>query len=336
MKEFLKLLLDFHVLSERQSAQALGLLLSEDIYEAQIAAFLSAIQMRGIHPPEFAGFQKVLGNSGIKVDLQTENLIDVCGTGGDGKNTFNISTLCAFVIAGAGFKVAKHGNFSATSGCGSSDVLAFLGVEFTNDVDKLTADLQAANICYLHAPLFQPGLKKLAGIRREIGFRTFFNLLGPVINPAKPKHQFIGVAEPSIQRLYRYFYEDGEVNFAIVHSRDGHDEISLTGAFDVATNNGMETYYPEDFGFERVSEADLYSGSDIDAATEIFIKILHGQGTKSQNQVVIANAAFAIRLTDSNLSFEHCRTVAERSLLSGLALESFNKLTARNDATNNK
>jgi len=326
MKEILASVIGGQILSEETAADALRQTLSGETPDVQIAAFLTCLQMRGIHLSELRGFHKALRESGTKLDLGEENLIDVCGTGGDGKRTFNISTLAAFVLAGAGVKVAKHGNSSATSGSGSSDVLQFFGVKFTADAEKLKQNLDEANICYLHAPLFQPALKRLAPIRREIGFRTFFNLLGPLLNPARPRFQFVGVAESAVQRLYRYFLEDGDADFAIVHSRNGYDEISLTGAFDVVTNDGAETFYPEDLAFETFAAEDLDGGANVEEATKCFLQILRGDGTKAQNQVVAANAAFAMRLAKPQLSFAECRSRAEKSLLSGAASRSFEKL----------
>lgn len=329
MKELLTSIIQGQILSEDAAQSALSAILSDGTPPAQTAAFLTAMQMRGIHLPELRGFHRALIEGGVKVDLREENLIDVCGTGGDGKGTFNISTLTAFVLAGAGVKVAKHGNSSATSGCGSSDILSFLGVKFSAEEEKLRGDLAAANICYLHAPLFQPLLKKVAPIRSEIGFRTFFNLLGPLVNPARPRYQFIGVAEPSVLRLYRYFLEDGPVGFALVHARDGYDEISLTGAFDAATNDGMETYHPEDLGFEMITPGELNSGTNIEEAADKFLKILRGNGTaeRGASEVVIANAAFAMRLMQPGLSFADCRAQATGSLRSGAALRAFEKIT---------
>lgn len=326
MKEILASVIGGQILSEETAAEALRQILSGGIADVQIAAFLACLQMRGIHLSELRGFHRILRESGMKLDLGEKNLIDVCGTGGDGKRTFNISTLAALVLAGAGAKVAKHGNSSATSGSGSSDVLQFLGVKFTADTEKLKQNLAEANICYLHAPLFQLSLKAVAPIRREIGFRTFFNLLGPLLNPARPRFQFIGVFEPAVQRLYRYFLEDGDGDFAIVHSRSGYDEISLTSAFDVVTNDGAETFYPEDLGFETVEAEDLDGGANIEEAAKCFLQILRGNGTKAQNRVVSANAAFALRLTEPQISFAECRTRAEESLLSGAASRSFEKL----------
>jgi anthranilate phosphoribosyltransferase len=331
LKELTAKIMQGEILSEEQAGIALSDLLSLETSAAQAAAFLTAIQMREIHLSELRGFHKALGTTGIAIDLQEENLIDVCGTGGDGKGTFNISTLTAFVLAGAGIKVAKHGNFSATSGCGSSDILLFLGVKFTADEEKLRSDLAAANICYLHAPLFQPGLKQVAPLRSEIGFRTFFNLLGPLINPARPRCRFIGVAEPSILRLYRYFLEDSGIDFAIIHARDGYDEISLTGPFDAATNEGMETIYPGEMDFETVAASELDGGANIEEAADSFLTVLRAGETKNKTHadVVIANAAFAMRLVMPDLSLAECKTKATESLSTRAAFNAF-ELLSRN------
>jgi anthranilate phosphoribosyltransferase len=326
MKEILNSIIGGRILSESESADALRQIVAGETPHAQTSAFLAALQMRGVHLTELRGFYRVLRDSGVSLDLQEPNLIDVCGTGGDGKRTFNISTLTAFVLAGAGIKVAKHGNYSATSGAGSSDVLQFLGVKFSNDAEKLRQNLREANICYLHAPFFQPALKSVAPIRKEIGFRTFFNLLGPLLNPARPRFQFIGVAEPAILRLYRYFLEDGETNFALVNSRDGYDEISLTGAFDFVTNKGAETFYPEDLGFETIEPEELSGGETVEDAANEFLRILRGEGISAQNRVVAANTAFALRLVQPQMDFAECRARVEESLRSGAAFRSFSKL----------
>lgn len=326
MKDILASILSGQILSEAEAAFALGQILSGEIPSAQAASFLAIIQARGMHLSELRGFHSYLRQKGNKLDFSDFDLIDVCGTGGDGKNTFNISTISAFVLAGAGFKVGKHGNVSATSGCGSSDVLQALGVKFTNDEAILRTQIENANICYFHAPFFQPALKSIAPLRREIGFRTFFNLLGPLLNPAQPKYQFIGVFEPSVLRLYRYFLEDSETNFALVHSRDGYDEISLTGAFDVVTNDGGETFYPEDLNCATFTEEELRGGKTADECAAQFLRILEGAGTMAQNEVVVANAVFAIRLMKPEISFEECFNLANESLLSGNALRALNLL----------
>jgi anthranilate phosphoribosyltransferase len=330
MRETLASILSGQVLSEQEAAQALMLMLSGEIHTAQAASFLAVVQSRGLHLSELRGFHSILAEQGLQLNFADFDAIDVCGTGGDGKNTFNISTLTAFVLAGAGFKVAKHGNASATSGCGSSDVLQALGVKFTNDESVLRRQIETANICYLHAPFFQPALKTVASLRREIGFRTFFNLLGPLLNPARPKFQFVGVFEPAVQRLYRYFLEDTATNFAVVHSRDGYDEISLTAAFDLVTNEGSETFYPEDLGFPTVASAELHGGKTAEECAEQCSLILQGEGTPTQNQVVIANAAFAIRLMKPEFSLADCIERTKVSLLSGAAFAALEKLICQN------
>lgn len=319
MKDVLASILNGQILSEAEAAEALREMLAGEIPQAQAAAFLAAITMRGIWLEELRGFYSVLREIGVKVDLSEFAPIDVCGTGGDGKHTFNISTVSAFVLAGAGVRVAKHGNSSATSGSGSSDVLKRLGFEFTSDETVLRRQLAEFNFCYLHAPLFQPALKQVAPLRAEIGFRTFFNLLGPLLNPASPPFQFIGVAEPAVLRLYRYFLETTPTKFALVHTRDGYDEISLTAAFDAVTSDGAETFYAEDLGFETFRAEDLRGGATVEEAAAQFLNILRGQGTRAQNQTVIANAAFAMRVAKPEFSFAECRERATESLQSGAA-----------------
>lgn len=301
-------------------------ILSGDAPAEQTAAFLAALQMRGLHLTELQGFRQTLDKSGQKIDLQDFAPLDVCGTGGDGKRTFNISTMAAFVLAGAGVKVAKHGNYSATSGCGSSDVLQHLGIAFTSDESALRRQIVETNICYLHAPLFQPALKGVAPIRKAVGFRTFFNTLGPLLNPARPLRQFIGVSDAATLRLYRYFLEDSGADFAVVTTRDGYDEISLTAAFDVATNQGVTAYAPEDIGFTTVTAQELDGGANIVQASEMFLNILRGDGTPAQNAVVIANAAFALQLARPEKSFAEGRAQAAEALRGGHALRAFTKL----------
>lgn len=324
MKDILALILGGQILSETEASFALQQILSSETPVSQTAAFLAVTQSRGMSLSELRGFHSFLRANGQKVNFTDLELIDVCGTGGDGKHSFNISTLTAFVLAGAGVKVAKHGNSSATSGCGSSDVLQFLGAKFTNDEQLLRKQLDSANICYFHAPMFQPALKAVSLLRREIGFRTFFNLLGVLLNPAEPKYQFIGVAEPAVLRLYRYFLENSGGQFALVHSRDGYDEISLTAAFDVVSNDNSETFYPEDLGFQTIGIDELGGGETIEKAAKQFLRILQNEGTTAQKMVVTANTAIAMRLANSQMSFEDCRRQSEKSLDSGAAFEAFN------------
>ena len=327
MKELAKVVSN-HILTEAEAEETLQQILSGAWTIPQASALLTIINLRGLHLSELRGFHRYLRTNSVALSLSLSDAseIDVCGTGGDGKHTFNISTLAAFVLAGAGVKVAKHGNSSATSGCGSSDVLQFLGLKFGDDETVLRGQLERYNFCYLHAPLFQPLLKNVANLRREIGFRTFFNLLGVLLNPMQPKCQLIGVAEPSVLRLYRYFLEDSNVNFALVHTRDGYDEISLTAAFDVITNRNSETFYPEDLGFQTVAPSELETGRTVETAARDFLEILRGAGTSAQTNVVIANAAVAMQTARSQLDFQQCRALCETSLRSGAAFENFEKL----------
>jgi anthranilate phosphoribosyltransferase len=326
MKTVLQKLLSGRVLDEQTAMAAMRGVISGEVAPEQIAAFLAFLQTRPLHLEELRGFHRVLSVSGATVGLSEFDPIDVCGTGGDGKQTFNISTLAAFVLAGMGVKVAKHGNYSATSGCGSSDVLEHLGIKFTADEQLLRRQIATAGLCYLHAPLFQPALKTVAPVRRAVGFRTFFNTLGPLLNPARPRRQFIGLSDVATMRLYRYFLEDSGTEFALVHSRDGYDEISLTGAFDIVTNDGATTWLPQDAGFTTIDAQDLDGGADVAEHAAQFMAILNGAGTAAQNNVVIANAAFALQLAQPQLSFAECRARAAAALVSGDALGCFDTL----------
>lgn len=327
MKQILSQLLNHKGLDADSAAKALALLASPDAPPENIGAFVSIVEARGITQSEFIGFVSALRASAVKVDLGVDELIDACGTGGDGKHTFNISTAAAFIVAGAGFKVAKHGNTSFSSKCGSSDVLRYLGVKFTSDEGKLRRCIERAGIAYLHAPLFQPGLKTIGAVRSSLGFRTFFNLMGPLINPARPRFQFIGVATPGVLRQYRYFLETTELEYAAVHSRDGYDEISLTGAFDVVTNGGITTLMPEDLNVPRLSPKDLLGGDTMEDSARILTDILGGGGTDAQRTVSIVNAAFAIQVATGE-PLTDCMARASQSLASGEALKSLKELIA--------
>lgn len=323
MKELLSELLNPNGLDSGRACNALTQLALPGTPPEIIAAFVSAIEARGLTQPEFVGFITALKASAHHVDLGPDSIIDVCGTGGDGKHTFNISTASAFVLAGAGIKVAKHGNTSFSSKCGSSDVLKHLGVGFTSDETILRKAISAAGIAYLHAPLFQPTLKGIGAVRAALGFRTFFNLLGPLINPARPKHQFVGVATPIVLRQYRYYLESTDARYAAVHSRDGYDEISLTGPFDVVTNSGLKTISPEDLGIPRLSPSDLEGGATTEESARILLDILRGECTPSQRAVSVVNAAFAMQVV-TELSLAECIARAEASIDSG---EAFRRLT---------
>lgn len=292
----------------------------------QIAAFMTIYGMRSIRVEELGGFQKAMYDLCNKVDLAGYELIDLCGTGGDGKNTFNISTLASFVVAGAGYQVAKHGNVGVSSSCGSSNVMEHLGYTFTNDSAALRRQLDAANICFLHAPLFHPAMKTVAPIRRALGVKTFFNMLGPLTNPANPKYQAVGVFNLELARLYNYLYQNTEKQYSIIHALDGYDEISLTGDFKIINNRGENYYKTADIGFEAVRAADLAGGESIGESAQIFHRILQGKGSNTQNGVVLTNAAFAIQTIHPEKSFGDCFYEAEASLMGKKALNSLQQL----------
>ncbi len=326
MKSILQQLLAGRTLAQETAAHLVREIASDTTPPVQIATALAIMGGRGLTLAELQGLCAALREMGTPLDLGTDELLDVCGTGGDGKNTFNISTLAAFVLAGAGVKVAKHGNYSATSMCGSSNVLEFLGLRFTADADILRNDLARANICILHAPLFQPALRRVGALRRELGFRTFFNLCGPLLNPARPAFSFIGVAEPAVLRLYRYFLETTAQRFCLIHTRGGYDEISLTGPCDSVTNQGAETFRPEDCDYAALSPADLHGGHTLAEAAQIFLNVLQGNGTDAQRAVTLANAAAALHLVRPAWTQAECRAVVTDSLDKGRAYNCFKLL----------
>ena len=292
---------------------------------SQIAAFLTVFMMRGISLEELEGFRNALLELCNEVDLSQFNAIDLCGTGGDEKNTFNISTLSAFVTAGAGVKVTKHGNYGVSSGCGSSDVLEALGINFSNNSDYLKRCLDQAGICILHAPLFHPAMKNVASVRLELGVKTFFNMLGPLVNPAFPKYQLTGVYNLELARLYYYMFQKTDKQFMVLYSLDGYDEISLTGATKVFSNNGESVLTPQDFGISANTSSSISGGETVDSSVAIFMNILQNNGSQEQQNVVYANAGMAIA-TAENLSPIQGFEKAKESLTSGKALSVFKTL----------
>jgi anthranilate phosphoribosyltransferase len=266
----------------------------------------------------------------IPIHFEGEKILDIVGTGGDGKNTFNISTLSCFIVAGTGSKVAKHGNYGASSISGSSNVMEQMGYKFTNDKTILKNQLEASNICFLHAPLFHPALKIVAPIRKNLGVRTFFNMLGPMVNPAKPDYQLVGVFSLEMARIYNYLLQHSGKSFTIIHGLDGYDEISLTNDTKVITNKGEKIFSPEDLGKRSVSASDIHGGNSVEEAAKIFLTILKGEGSWAQNAVVIANAAMALQCTGKYKTYEESYAVAVESLESGAALQSLNKLISCN------
>jgi anthranilate phosphoribosyltransferase len=291
-----------------------------------MASFLTVFRMRNITVEELKGFRNAMLELCIPVDFNGFNTIDLCGTGGDAKNTFNISTLASLIAAGAGAKVTKHGNYSVSSACGSSNVLEYFGYRFSNDQDKLKKELDQTGFCFLHAPLFHPAMKNVAPVRKDLGVKTFFNMLGPLVNPGNPQNQLIGVFSPEVGRLYNYFYQELDKKYTIVHSLDGYDEISLTGATKVESPDGSHLRTPEIFGYERIDPESIEGGNDIDSSAKIFYNILQGEGTMARNRVVTANAAVALNTLWPEKSLEQCVEMAEDSLYNKKALDVLNRL----------
>jgi anthranilate phosphoribosyltransferase len=326
MKKILNYLFD-HKTLKRQEAEEVLTNIARGIYsESEIAAFLTVYLMRSITVDELSGFRDALLNLCHRVDLGDFETIDVCGTGGDGKDTFNISTLTAFILAGSGAKVAKHGNYGVSSACGSSNIMEYFGYKFSTDQDKLRREMEASGVCFLHAPLFNPAMKNVAPVRRALKIKTFFNMLGPMVNPALPEKQLVGVYSLELLRLYNYLYQQSKVQYALVHSLDGYDEISLTSDFKYILNGVEQILSPELYGYERAFPGDLSGGNTVQEAGKIFLSVLEGKGTRAQHQVVLANTELALRCYFPSLSAGACREKAEKSLFGGEAFACFRTL----------
>ena len=325
MKTILNRLINHEILFKEEAKNVLINISNGSYNPSQIASFLTVYMMRSITIDELAGFREALLELCIRVDLSNYNTIDLCGTGGDGKDTFNISTLAAFVTAGAGVKVAKHGNYGVSSISGSSNVMEKLGVKFSNEADFLEKCIVQAGICILHAPLFHPAMKNVAPIRKELGVKTFFNMLGPMVNPSFPKNQLVGVFNLELARMYGYLYQNTDKNFSILHSLDGYDEISLTCPTKYITNDKEGILIPSDFGVNSLSQKEIEGGITIDKSASLFMNIISGKGTEAQNNVVCANAAMAIATVNGGSPLENFQ-LANESLLSGKGLAALNKL----------
>ena len=329
MKAILNHLFEQKTLSRAESKEILTNITLGKYNVSQMAAFMTAYCMRNITVDELQGFREAMTELCIPVNLTSEfNLIDLCGTGGDGKDTFNISTLASFVVAGAGYHVAKHGNYGVSSGCGSSNVMEYLGYKFVNNQDLLKKSLDVAGICFLHAPLFHSAMKTVAPIRKELGVKTFFNMLGPMVNPAQPQNQMVGVFSLELARLYAYLYQQSDKNYTILHALEGYDEISLTCDFKTFSNEGEQIYQIESLGFEKIDAATISGGSTVEESAKIFTSVLNGTGTLEQNNVVLSNAAIAIKTINAHKSFADCFYEVEAALTSGKALAAFSKLIA--------
>lgn len=326
MKEILQYLFNHHTLSKSE-AKAIMIEIAQNKFNAtEVTAFISIFLMRNITLDELKGFREALLQMAVPVFLNTNDTIDIVGTGGDGKNTINISTLASFIVAGTGQKVAKHGNYGASTITGSSNVMEALGYQFKKTSEELNEDLEKANICFLHAPYFHPALQSVVALRKSLGLRTFFNLLGPLVNPAKPQFSVIGVYNLEIARIYQYLLQKENRDFVLVHGMDGYDEISLTSDSKIITKNGENIYSAEDLGFKTVDAENIKAGKTPEETAQIFRNILEGKGTESQNSVVLANAAVALHHTNKFGNYEDCLNSAKESLFGGKALNSLNQL----------
>lgn len=329
MKQILNRLINHETISREEAKGVLVEISNGSFNDSQIAAFLTVYMMRSITLEELEGFRDALLEMCLPVDLQKYDPVDLCGTGGDGKDTFNISTLASFVTAGAGVKVAKHGNYGVSSSCGSSNVMEYLGIKFSSDKDFLERSMDEAGICFLHAALFHPAMKNVAPIRKNLGVKTFFNMLGPMVNPAFPKNQVVGVYSLELARMYAYLYQKTDKNFTILHALDGYDEISLTGNTKMITNKAESMLKPEDLNLKPIQSSQISGGNTIESAAEIFMNVLENKGTEAQTNVVCANAAMAIS-TVQKTDPENAFLTARESLASGNALQAFKKLQQLN------
>lgn len=331
MKEILYRLFEHQYLGREEARDILQNIAEGKYNDSQVASLITVFLMRSISVEELTGFREALLEMRVPVDLREYKPIDIVGTGGDGKNTFNISTCSCFVVAGAGYNVVKHGNYGATSVSGASNVMEQHGVKFTSDVDKLRVSMEVCHIAYLHAPMFSPALKAVAPVRKSLGVRTFFNMLGPLVNPVMPTYQLLGVYNLPLLRLYNYTYQESGTRFAVVHSLDGYDEVSLTSDFKVATPEKEKIYTPEMLGFKRCVEADLDGGSTPAEAARIFDQVLENTATEAQKNCVIANSAFAIQVICPEKKIDVCIAEARESLESGHALGTFRKFLSLNN-----
>ena len=322
MKKILNTLFEHKTLSREQAKEVLVNIASAKYNPSQVASFMSVFLMRPITVEELSGFREAMLDLCLRIDFDTNETIDIVGTGGDGKDTFNISTLSCFVVAGAGVKVTKHGNYGVSSVSGSSNVLEAIGYKFTSDKSILQKQLTEAGLCFMHAPLFHPAMKNVAPIRKELGVRTFFNMLGPIVNPCFPKYQLLGVYNLEMARLYNYLLQNTSNEYVIVHSFDGYDEISLTGNYKIISRDKEQIIEP----ITKLKQEDLFGGKSVEESAKIFMSVLKGTGTKAQNEVVIANSGTAIHCVKKNLSLSECNEMARESLESKKAFNAYKKL----------
>ncbi len=323
MKEILYKLFEHQNLDREEARRVLVRMAHGEFNASQMAALITVYLMRSITVDELAGFRDALHEMRVAIDLSEYDPIDIVGTGGDGKNTFNISTAACFAVAGAGFPVVKHGNYGSSSVSGASNVLEQHGVRFSADTGSMRRSLDECGIAYLHAPLFNPALKAVAPVRKELGVRTFFNMLGPLANPVEPRRQMLGVYNLKLARMYHYLYQQSGIEFAVATSLDGYDEISLTSEFKVFTPDGEAIYTPEELGFARAGQSELYGGETVNEAAAVFDAVLAGSAIPAQVNCVVANAAFAIRTAAPEMPLADAVTAARESIESGRALTAF-------------
>jgi anthranilate phosphoribosyltransferase len=325
MKKILDELIAHRSLTKDTARQVLIDVAAGKFNPSQVASFMTVYMMRSITVEELQGFRDAMLELCIPARFDVP-VIDVCGTGGDAKNTFNISTLSSFVVAAAGQPVAKHGNYGVSSVSGSSNMLEYFGYTFTNNIDSLQRNLEQANICFMHAPLFHPAMKNVAPVRKELGVKTFFNMLGPMVNPAFPTRQLVGVFNLELARQYAYLYQQTDKDFLVVHSLDGYDEVSLTGSFKFYNNDGEHVWEPEQLNTATLASSDLYGGETVKESAAIFLNVLEGKGTPAQQRVVVANAAMALFAANRQAGVSAALASAEEALLSGKALQCFKRL----------
>jgi anthranilate phosphoribosyltransferase len=328
MKDILNRLSQYNTLSKEEAKNILMRIGKGEFNNSHLAAFMAMYMMRPITVEELTGFREALMELCVPIELSAYDGMDLCGTGGDGKNTFNISTLSAFVVAACGQNVVKHGNYGVSSKCGSSNLLEFFGYEFTSEQDVLEKQLETAGICFLHAPKFHPAMRFVAPIRKELGIKTFFNMLGPLVNPAKPKKQLAGVFDHELARIYSYLFQETDTDFSIVYDLNGYDECSLTGSTKVFSNKGEAVVRPQDFNLSKIEASAIKGGETIEEAAEIFVTILKGAGSAAQQQVVCANAALALHTAGKVNSLSDGKQMAEEAILSGRAMGIFKQLIA--------
>lgn len=325
MKAILNELIDHRSLTKDTAKKVLVDLTSGKFNASQTTAFMTVYMMRSITVDELQGFRDAMLELCLRVEFE-QPVMDVCGTGGDGKNTFNLSTLSSFVVAAAGQPVAKHGNYGVSSPCGSSNIMEYFGYKFTNDIDALRKSLDHANICFMHAPLFHPAMKNVAPIRKDLGVKTFFNMLGPMVNPAFPTRQLVGVFSLELARQYGYLYQNTSKDFVVLHSVDGFDEVSLTGPIKVFDNGGEKMLTPEDLGLPVLQYSDIGGGQTIEESAKIFLSVLQGNATAAQKHAVIANAAMALYAAHQKDGLHNAVRRATEALESGDAYATFKKL----------